>query len=108
MRGSQSFAVAHGLVASALVLFCVAAPARAQSWGQLSPKDRRKAQEKYEIYRNMPQTRQQEIQRSYREWQSMKPAERAQIRKNYKAYRSLTPQQRRAVGELYQEQQGGR
>lgn len=88
------------------VLLLVAAPSLGQDWNQLSPKDRQKAQEKYEIYRNMPQSRQQEIQRSYQEWQGMKPSERDQIRKNYKAYRSLTPEQRRAVGELYQQQRG--
>ena len=73
----------------------------APNWNQLSDSDRKKAQEKYEIYKRMPSDRQQEIQESYRDWQNMKPSEREKIRRNYKAYRDLTPEQRRAVGRLY-------
>lgn len=95
-----------GVVAAVALLAAV--PALGQDWTHLSPKDRQKAQEKYEIYKRLPQSRQREIQRSYEEWQNMRPSERARIRENYKAYRDLTPQQRRAVGELYQQKRGTR
>ncbi len=99
-------------VAVGFVLSCCVTPAAAQGvqlaqdWDQLSPADRQKAQEKYDIYKKMPRSRQQEIQRSYQEWQGMRPSEKAAIRRNYKAYRDLTPQQRRAVGERYQGKRG--
>ncbi|MDG2303933.1 MAG: DUF3106 domain-containing protein [Candidatus Binatia bacterium] len=99
------------LAAFPLVLGAPVAPAEdvipIQGWDQLSPGDREKAQEKYDIYKNMPKDRQQEIQRSYQEWQAMRPGEKDTIRKNYKAYRDLTPEQRRAVGQLYQEKRYG-
>lgn len=90
----------------AFVLIGGAASAGAQDWTDLSPSDRKKAREKYEIYKRMPPSRQREIQRSYEEWQSMGPSEKAKIRRNYEAYRDLSPQRRRAVGRLYDERRG--
>lgn len=94
------------LLAALALIGGAAAPAGAQGWNDLSPADRKKAREKYEIYKRMPRSRQQEIQRSYEEWQSMAPSEKAKIRRNYEAYRDLSPQRRRAVGRLYDERRG--
>ena len=84
----------------ALALLC-AGSAGAADWDRLSPADRRKALEKYRIYKQMPRSRQQEIQRSYQEWQHMQPTDKERIRRNYKAYRDLSPEQRRAIGKAY-------
>lgn len=97
-------------ISSVLVFACALAVTPAEGrmlaepcgWDDLSATDRRKALEKYDIYKRLPPSRQKEIRQNYREWQDMEPTDRDGIRENYELYRSLTPKQRREVGERFQ------
>lgn len=79
-----------------------AQPFPGQSWRDLSPRERYDAMQNYWQHEQLPQDRQQDIQKHYERWQGMSPEERAKIRQNYERFRQLPPGERERIQRKYE------
>jgi hypothetical protein len=74
---------------------------RVQNWRDLSPKERYDAMQNYWQHEQLPQDRQQDIEKRYERWQGMSPDERARIRQNYQRFQQLQPAERERFQRKY-------
>ncbi len=79
-----------------------AAPLLAQQWQDLSPFERFEALRHYREHKQLPKSRQQEIERRYRRWQSLSEEEKQRIRKNFERYQNLTESERERFRRKYE------
>lgn len=106
MRRSATFAAA--VVWSFLSSTSVAlAQARfAQSWQDLGPRERYDALQNYRRHEQLPQERQQDVEKHYQRWHDMSPDERARVRQNYERLQQLPPQERERFQRKYKKWKG--
>ena len=81
----------------------------AESWGDLSPRERYQSLQNYWHHEQLPQARQREIEQRYERWRSMSPDERARVRQNYERFKKLPPRERERFQRKYDKwrRQGG-
>jgi hypothetical protein len=73
----------------------------AESWRDLSPKERYRTLQNYWQHEQLPQQRQREIEQRYQRWRSMSPDERERVRRNYERFKKLPPQERERFQRKY-------
>ena len=91
--------LAGSLVAGVRLAWAQTPPA--ESWHDLSPKERYQSLQNYWQHEQLPQERQREIEQRYERWRSMSPDERARIRQNYERFKKLRPQERERFQRKY-------
>jgi hypothetical protein len=110
MRASSSAMMRVPVAVIALILIgslvagvpIVSAQTRlAESWRDLSPKERYQSLQNYWQHEQLPQERQREIEQRYQRWRSMSPDERARVRQNYERFKKLPPQERERFQRKY-------
>ncbi len=113
---------AGSLVAGALLLCAFAfggAPVRssaeppppgrlAQSWEELSPRERGEALRNYQRFQQLPPEQRESVERNYQRWRQLPPQEKERIRGNYREYQKMSPQERRDFQRRYDQWRGGR
>jgi hypothetical protein len=73
----------------------------AESWRDLSPKERYQSLRNYWRHEQLPQEQQREVEQRYQRWRSMSPDERARVRKNYERFKKLPPRERERFQRKY-------
>lgn len=69
----------------------------AQSWQEMSPKERGEAYRNYQRFQKMPPEQRREVERNYDRWQRMPQQEKERMRSNYRQYREMPRKERRAL-----------
>jgi hypothetical protein len=70
------------------------APQMAQSWDEMSPRQRYDAMRNYQQHQNLPADQQRDMEQRYQRWQQMPEQERDRIRQNFQRYQALPQDQR--------------
>jgi len=89
-------------------------PAEAQPpvpWQDLSPRQRERALENYQHYRELPRDQRRQLDERSRQFESLPSGERQRLRQSYEQYQRLGPGQRQQLEQRYrqwQKQQGTR
>ncbi len=91
--------LAGSLIAGVRIVSAQAPPA--ESWRDLSPKERYQSLQNYWHHEQLPRERQREIEQRYERWRSMSPDERARIRQNYERFKKLPPHERERFQRKY-------
>jgi len=96
--------IAVALVASG----ALAPPAWAQPpvpWQDLSPRQRERAIENYQHYRELPKNQRQQLDERSRRFEQLPSQERQRLRQSYEQYQRLGPGQRQQLEQRYQQWQ---
>src|SRR5262245_32819629 len=76
--GLRSAAVAFACV-GLLMTAAMLSPLRAQTWKELSPKERYDALQNYQQHQQLPEDRQKDVERRYERWRNMPPDARDRV-----------------------------
>ena len=83
-----------------------AAPVRpVQSWNDYSPRERYEALRNYRRHEQLPEDRQQKVEKEYERWKAMPEEQRQKIRENYERYQNLSPREQDRLERRYQDSQ---
>jgi len=106
MVGRAQLLTAVAFFTMIATLLASAHGAGAQSWRDFSPKERYDALQNYWRHEQLPQDRQQDVEKGYERWRDMSPEERARIRQNYERLQHLPPQERERFQRRYKKWKG--
>lgn len=88
--------------AESSVIFSSAAPRQvAQSWDDLSPRERARALENYKRFKKLPPERRQDLEKKYNQWMQLPEEEKNRIQKNYNRYRKMDSDQKEEFQRKY-------
>ena len=73
----------------------------AQSWDELSPKERSRALENYKRFKKLPPDRRQNLEERYHRWMELPNEEKDRIQRNYQRYRKMDSDQKEEFQKKY-------
>lgn len=73
----------------------------AQSWDELSPRERARALENYKRFKKLPPERRQNLEEKYNQWMQLPDEEKNRIQKNYNRYRKMDSDQKEEFERKY-------
>lgn len=73
----------------------------AQSWDELSPRERARALENYKRFKKLPPERRQDLEKKYNQWMQLPEEEKSRIQKNYNRYRKMDSDQKEEFQRKY-------
>jgi DNA replication protein DnaC len=73
----------------------------AQSWDELSPRERARALENYKRFKKLPPERRQNMEEKYNRWMQLPEEEKNRIQKNYNRYRKMDSDQKEEFQRKY-------
>lgn len=74
----------------------------AQSWKDMSPRQRYDAMQNYRRFEQQPTNQQHKLQENYQRWQGLSPQEQERLRHNYERWQQMPPAEQRRLEEKYE------
>lgn len=74
----------------------------AQSWQEMSPRQRYDAMQNYWDYERQPEANRRRLDQQYERWQQLSPEEQERVRRNYDKWQQLPPGEQQRFEEKYE------
>jgi hypothetical protein len=101
MLGGETARGALHVLESAVTVSAAAPRRVAQSWDELSPRERARALENYKRFKKLPPERRQNLEDKYNQWMQLSDEEKNRIQENYNRYRKMDSDQKEEFQQKY-------